>query len=229
MSFLASEYLDFSQTQHAALFPTDSPVWNVIPEISKYLATHLVPKSEGIHRGVPYIQGNVRIGKGTIISHGVTILGPAWIGENCYIGPGCYIRENTILGDNVIVGNSCELKNCVIFNRAEIPHWNYVGDSVMGYKSHIGASVILSNYRLDHGKISVIDPTNPMRKIETGLEKFGAILGDHVDIGSNAVISPGSLIGRESMLYPLTHWCGVLPAKSILKLRQTTQVIARRI
>jgi UDP-N-acetylglucosamine diphosphorylase / glucose-1-phosphate thymidylyltransferase / UDP-N-acetylgalactosamine diphosphorylase / glucosamine-1-phosphate N-acetyltransferase / galactosamine-1-phosphate N-acetyltransferase len=228
MDFSASQFLDFSHSLHEAAFPKDAPVWAVLPRIAPYLASELRPKNEATMRGQSYIQGNVRIGKGTIISHGVTILGPVWIGENCYIGPGCYLRENTILGDGVIVGNSCELKNCIIFDKAEIPHWNYVGDSVMGFKSHIGASVILSNYRLDHGKVPVLDPENPGRRIETGLDKFGAIIGDEVDIGSNAVISPGSIIGRGSLLYPLTHWCGVLPEKSILKLRQTTQVVKKR-
>jgi NDP-sugar pyrophosphorylase family protein len=133
------------------------------------------------------------------------------------------------MANNVIAGNASEFKNCVIFDFAEIPHWNYVGDSILGYKAHLGAGVILSNYRLDHGPIPVLDPENPGAKIETGLAKFGAIIGDHVDIGSNAVISPGSLIGRRSMIYPLTHWCGVLPADRILKLRQQASVVERRV
>ncbi len=228
MSFAPADYLDLDHTAHAVLFAPGGPVWDVLPRIAPYLGEHLRPADGSTRRGQAYVQGEVRIGKGTIISHGVTILGPVWIGENCYIGPGCYIRENTILGNNVIVGNSCELKNCLVFDRAEVPHWNYVGDSVLGHKAHLGAGVILSNYRLDHGPVSVLDPAHPGSKINTGLEKFGAIIGDFVDIGSNAVISPGSLIGRHSLVYPLTHWCGVLPANSILKLRQTMQRVERR-
>jgi NDP-sugar pyrophosphorylase family protein len=178
VKFAATDYLDFDHTAHRQLFDFDGPVWEVLPRIAPYLKSTLQPLREETQRGQAYIQGDVSIGKGTIISHGVTILGPVSIGENCYIGPGCYIRENTILDNGVIVGNSCELKNCVVFDKAEIPHWNYVGDSVLGYKAHLGAGVILSNYRLDHGRIPVLDPDNPGAKIETGLEKFGAIIGD---------------------------------------------------
>jgi NDP-sugar pyrophosphorylase family protein len=226
--FPASAYLDFTQTTHAALFDYEGEAWDVIPKIAPYLQSQIRPNNQGELIGQVHLVGDVQIGPGTKIHHGTLILGPAIIGADCFIGPGNYIRPNSIIGDGVIIGNSCELKNCVVFNKVEIPHWNYVGDSVLGYKSHLGAGVVLSNYRLDHGRIPVIDPDNPMRKIETGLEKFGAIIGDHVDIGSNAVISPGSLLGRGSLIYPLAHFCGVLPAQTILKLRQNTAQVPRR-
>ena len=215
---------------HAPLFTEDGPIWNLLPKLNGHLLRLLArhhPGNHGTIKGSAYIGENVYIGKGTIISHGVSITGPAWIGENCYLAPGCYIRENTILSDNVIAGNACEFKNCLIFDYAEIPHWNYVGDSILGHKAHLGAGVILSNYRLDHGPISVIDPDDSSLKIPTGLDKFGAIIGDHVDIGSNAVISPGSLIGPHSMIYPLTHFCGVLPENHILKSRQQPVLVPR--
>lgn len=231
--FHFSNYLEINPTAaYAGLFDGDGPVWEVLPRIHSHICTLLVTHGSGNHgavRGQAYIGENVYIGKGTIISHGVSIVGPTWIGENCYLAPGCYVRENTLMADNVIAGNASEFKNCVIFERAEIPHWNYVGDSILGFKTHLGAGVILSNYRLDHGPIPVIDPDDSTTKIPTGLEKFGAIVGDHVDIGSNAVISPGSLIGRHSVIYPLTHWCGVLPSNCILKLRQQSSIVERRL
>ena len=230
--FHHSEYLDVTHAKgHEALFHHDGPVWKILPRINAHVKAMLAmhgSQNHGTIRGQAYIGDNVYIGKGTVISHGVSIVGPTWIGENCYLAPGCYVRENTVMCNNVIAGNASEFKNCVLFEYAEIPHWNYVGDSIMGYKAHLGAGVILSNYRLDHGRIPVLDPGQPGTKIETGLEKFGASVGDNVDIGSNAVISPGSLIGRGSMIYPLTHWCGVLPQKSILKLRQQTSLVERR-
>jgi NDP-sugar pyrophosphorylase family protein len=230
MRFPPSRYLDLRQAPFADLFDGVGEVWEAIPKIAPYLQVRLAAGHGifGRQRGTAFIADNVHVGKGTIISPHVTILGPAWIGENCYIAPGCYIRENTLVGNNVIMGNACEYKNCLIFNRAETPHWNYVGDSILGYKAHLGAGVILSNFRLDHGKVEVLDPDHPGEKIATGLEKFGAIIGDEVDIGSNAVISPGSIIGRRSMVYPLAHWCGVLPESSILKVRQTVQRVERR-
>ena len=230
--FHHSDYLDVTHAAaHAALFEGDGPVWEILPKIHPHVKALLEKHGPGNHgtvRGQAYIDERVFIGKGTIISHGVTILGPTWIGENCYIAPGCYIRENTVFANNVIAGNASEFKNCVIFDYAEVPHWNYVGDSILGYKAHLGAGVVLSNYRLDHGRVPVLDPEAGNKRIETGLEKFGAIIGDHVDIGSNAVISPGSLIGRHSLIYPLTHFCGVLPERHILKSRQQTVLIPRR-
>ncbi|MBP7951505.1 MAG: UDP-N-acetylglucosamine diphosphorylase [Verrucomicrobiales bacterium] len=228
MEFGAADYLDLAHTSHADLFAGTGPVWQVLPQIGPYLRSVLKPGFHGEQRGQAFISGEVYVGKGAVISHGVTIMGPVWIGEGTYIGPGCYIRENTILGSRVIIGNSCELKNCVFFDRAEAPHWNYVGDSILGHKAHLGAGSMLSNYRLDHGPVTVIPPEEPHRRIETGLTKFGAIVGDESDIGSNAVLSPGSFIGRQCMIYPQVHWSGVLAARRIVKLRQQLLVIERQ-
>ena len=152
------------------------------------------------------------------------IKGPAWIGENCEIRNGCYIRENVILGDGVVAGNSCEFKNCLVFDKAQIPHFNYVGDSILGYEAHLGAGVILSNVRLDKGPVSIQTSEGP---VSTGLRKFGAIIGDHAEIGCNSVINPGSLIGRNSVIYPGTQWRGNLAENSIAKTLQTQQVIQK--
>ena len=128
------------------------------------------------------------------------IKGPAWIGEDCQIRNGCYIRENVIIGNGVVAGNSCEFKNCLVFDKANVPHFNYVGDSILGYQAHLGAGAILSNVKLDHTPISVVEPDGNV--VTTGLRKFGAIVGDHAELGCNSVLSPGSIIGRRSIVYP---------------------------
>jgi UDP-N-acetylglucosamine diphosphorylase / glucose-1-phosphate thymidylyltransferase / UDP-N-acetylgalactosamine diphosphorylase / glucosamine-1-phosphate N-acetyltransferase / galactosamine-1-phosphate N-acetyltransferase len=220
-----SLYLDLNQTEHQALFENCTQVWDALKQIESYLQSILKPANEGKLIGQPFIGSSVYIGKDSLIENGATIKGPAWIGNNCQIRSGCYIRENVIVGNNVVLGNSCEFKNCIIFNGAEIPHFNYVGDSILGYKAHLGAGVILSNYRLDHSEIII--RTN-QGVIATGLRKFGAILGNHAEIGCNSVLNPGTLIGRNSIVYPLSSFGGILDANSILKNRQEPPQIFKR-
>ena len=225
MIFPISDYLDLTQTAHASLFDGLENPWLVLPLISPYLKTYLQPLNEGKALGQPYVSDQVYIGQGTVIGNGATINGPAWIGSNCEIRSGCYIRENVIVGDNVVLGNSCEFKNCIIFNGAQIPHFSYVGDSIVGYRAHLAAGVILSNMRLDQKPVCISTPDG---SIETGLRKFGAVVGDHAEIGCNSVLSPGSIIGRCSLIYPGTQWRGVLAANSIARLRQQIDIIHRR-
>ena len=128
-----------------------------------------------------------------------------------------------IVGNEVVIGNSTEVKNSILFNRVQIPHYNYVGDSILGYKAHLGAGAILSNVKSNGETVKVRVGADI---IDTGLKKFGALLGDYAEIGSNSVINPGSIIGRESIVYPLTSVRGWIPEKQILK--NTGEVIARR-
>jgi NDP-sugar pyrophosphorylase family protein len=222
--FAPTEFLDLDQTDHRTIFDNSVQVWDVLSQIGSYLQFRLKPAVHARIVGRPFISNNVYIGPGTIIENGATIKGPAWIGDNCHVRSGCYVRENVIVGNGVVLGNSCEFKNSIIFNEAEIPHFSYVGDSVLGYKAHLAAGVILSNFRLDRREVTV--RVNG-QFIPTGLRKFGAIIGDRVEIGCNAVISPGSIVGRNSLIYPLTHFSGVLPPDSILKLSQDTHVAKR--
>jgi len=215
--FAPSDFLNLDQTEHRTIFDNSVQVWDVLKQIGSYLQFRLKPAIQGRIMGRPFISDHVYIGAGTVIENGATIKGPAWIGNNCEIRSGCYIRENVIIGDGVVLGNSCEFKNSIVFNDAQIPHFSYVGDSVLGYRAHLGAGVILSNVRLDRKEISVKQDSS---FIPTGLRKFGAIIGDRAEIGCNAVINPGSIIGRNSLIYPLTHFGGVLPENSILKMRQ---------
>ncbi len=223
--FAPADLLDLEHTAHPKLFENQKYVWNALKQIASYLQFRLKPGLLGEVMGKPFISDRVFIGRGTIVEQGAILKGPAWIGENCHIRSGCYVRENVIVGNRVVMGNSCEFKNCIVFDEAQVPHFNYVGDSILGHHSHLGAGVILSNVKLDHREISVTAADGP---IATGLTKFGAIVGDRTEIGCNAVINPGSVLGRDCIVYPTVNFRGVLPEGSIVKLRQALQILERR-
>ncbi|MDB6073642.1 MAG: glmU [Verrucomicrobiaceae bacterium] len=225
LMFLASDFLDFSHTAHAALFDPEQPVWSALSKIGPYLQEHLKPEILGEVAPTAFIGPQVFIGEGTVVEPNSVIKGPAWIGKNCQIRAGCYIRENVIVGDGAVLGNSCEFKNCVIFDNCEVPHYNYVGDSILGYKAHLGAGVVLSNVRLDRSEVHVMDGAS---RLPTGLRKFGAIIADHAEVGCNSVINPGSILGRRSIVYPLSNFGGVLAADTILRTRQKQDTMERR-
>src|SRR2546430_15477582 len=155
MTFAATDYLDLNHTDHRMLFEHSAQVWDALKQITSYLQFRLKPAIQGRLIGKPFISGAVFVGRNTTIEHGAMIKGPAWIGEDCEIRNGCYIRENVIVGNGVVLGNSCEFKNSIIFDEAQIPHFSYVGDSILGYKSHLGAGGILSNVKIDRGEITV--------------------------------------------------------------------------
>ena len=222
--FSPEEFLDLDHTDHRKLFESVPYVWDALKQVASYLQFRLKPAIEGRMIGKPFISGAVFIGRGTTVEQGAMIKGPAWIGEDCEVRNGCYIRENVVVGNGVVLGNSCEFKNCIILDEAEIPHFSYVGDSILGYKSHLGAGVILSNVRLDRREILV---RTQSAAIATGMKKFGAIVGDRAEIGCNAVLSPGSVIGRSALLYPGTQWRGVAPANSIVKIKQALEIVSR--
>jgi UDP-N-acetylglucosamine diphosphorylase / glucose-1-phosphate thymidylyltransferase / UDP-N-acetylgalactosamine diphosphorylase / glucosamine-1-phosphate N-acetyltransferase / galactosamine-1-phosphate N-acetyltransferase len=224
--FAPEQFLDLNRTEHRVIFENVEDVWQALPKISAYLKFRLKPGIEGKLLGRPFVGGSVFVGKGTVIEQGAMIKGPAWIGEDCEIRNGCYIRENVIIGNRVVAGNSCEFKNCLVFDQAQVPHFSYVGDSILGHKTHLGAGVILSNVKLDHGHISVTAPGGNI--VTTGLRKFGAILGDYSEIGCNSVLAPGSIVGRRSIVYPGVLWRGVLGENQIAKVRPQIAVVARR-
>ena len=225
-SFLPEDYLDLSQTAHGALFDGVERVWDVLPKIGPWLRDNLRPGFEGKKIGAPHIGEEVYIGPGTVVEPGAVILGPAWIGANCHIRTGAYIRQNVIVGDGVVLGNSCEFKNSLLFNGCQVPHFTYVGDSVLGYKVHLAAGSILSNLKLAADEISVRTEGGPVR---TGLRKFGAIIGDRAEIGCQVVVNPGAVIGRDSLIYPGTVWTGFLPERSIVKHRVEHEIVPRRV
>ena len=225
--FAPEKFFDLDHTDHRPLFENITNAWDALRQIPSYLQFRLKPAIRGKLIGKPFISGAVFIGEGSVIEQGAMIKGPAWIGEGCEIRSGCYIRENVIVGNGVVLGNSCEFKNCIILDEAQIPHFSYVGDSILGYKAHLGAGVILSNFKLDH--TDVIVTTRDGALIPTGLRKFGAIVGDRAEIGCHSVLSPGSVIGRDTILYPGTQWRGEAPENHIVKLQQTLQILERKI
>jgi NDP-sugar pyrophosphorylase family protein len=223
--FGAADYVDLREFAFPDLFAGEGPVWAALPRLGEFIKRHLHPGVAGTLVGKPYIADDVQIGPGTVIEHGAVIKGPAIIGANCEIRSSAYIRGNVIVGDGCVLGNACEFKNAILFNGANVPHFSYVGDSILGHKAHLGAGVILSNVKSLKGNVRV--PTG-REELDTGLRKFGAVIGDGADIGCNCVLSPGSLIGRHTILYPNILWRGVAPADSIIKLRQEHEVVIRR-
>ncbi len=223
--FKPADLFDLGETEHAALFKDCRYAWEALGRIAAYIAANLRPGLHNRCEGVAYVGEKVFIGEGTMVEDGVMIKGPAIIGRNCHIRHNAYLRENVILGDGVVVGNSTELKNSLLFNNAGAPHFNYIGDSILGFKTHIGAGVVLSNLKSLPGNVTVEVDGKPF---DTGLRKFGALVGDGADIGCNAVLNPGSIVGRGAVIYPGINWRGILPANSIVKNKAEQQVIVRR-
>ena len=217
------DLFDLSQTEHAALFEGCEYAWEALRKLEDYLAAHLRPALHNHCDGVAYIGERVFIGKGTLVEDGAMIQGPAMIGCNCQIRHNAYIRRNVIIGDSCIIGNSCEVKHSFLFNHAVAPHFNYLGDSILGHKAHLGAGVKISNFKLLAGNVTV---EIGQKRVDTGLRKFGALIGDHAEIGCNTVLNPGSIVGRHAVIYPNINWRGVLPANMIVKNRAETVVEA---
>lgn len=222
--FKPQDLFDLTQCEHAVIFEGCENAWDALKKIKGYIAANLRPSLRNRCEGVAYIGKDVFIGQGTILEDGVMIKGPAIIGRNCEIRHNAYLRENVILGDGCVVGNASELKNALLFNKAVAPHFNYIGDSILGYKAHIGAGVKISNFKLTPGNIRL---EHDGGRIDTGLRKFGAIIGDSAEVGCNAVLNPGSILGKGSVVYPNTNWRGVLPPNCIAKNRAAIEVISK--
>ncbi|HJB88446.1 MAG: UDP-N-acetylglucosamine pyrophosphorylase [Blautia sp.] len=209
--FTIENMLDLNETIAKELFEGKTYPWEVLPEIGtfiKKLGESLDPE-EYERRGE-----DVWIARTASVAPTACVNGPAIIGKNAEVRHCAFIRGNAIVGEGSVVGNSTELKNVVLFNSVQVPHYNYVGDSVLGYKSHMGAGSICSNVKSDK-KLVVVK--NGEEKIETGLKKFGAMLGDHVEVGCGSVLNPGTVIGRNTNIYPLSPVRGCVPADSIYK------------
>ena len=223
--FKPSELFDLSQTEHAALFDGCEFAWDALKKLAAYLAANVRPALHHRCEGRAFIGEQVFIGEGTIVEDGVMIKGPAIIGRNCHLRHNAYFREDVILGDGCVVGNSSEVKNSILFNKAGAPHFNYIGDSILGYKAHLGAGVKISNVKLVPGNVEVQIDGQPF---DTGLRKFGALIADGCDIGCNTVLNPGSIIGRGTVIYPNVNWRGILPANVIVKNKAGQEVVVRR-
>lgn len=183
--------------------------WEILPKIKEIVAKIQENGLEGYH----FLEEGILVGENVKIAKTATIEAPAIIGPNTELRPGAYLRGNVIIGPKCVIGNSSELKNCILLEHVQVPHYNYVGDSILGNHSHMGAGSICSNLKSD-GKNIVIHGDED---IETGLRKIGAILGDHADIGCGSVLNPGTVVGKNTQFYPLTMGRGVYPENSIVK------------
>jgi NDP-sugar pyrophosphorylase family protein len=222
--FKAADLFDLAQTEHAAIFDGCNYAWEALKKIEACLTK--VPR-QNPPKTFPgaSIGDRVIIGEGTIVEPGAMIKGPAIIGKDCQIRHNAYIRENVIIGDGCVVGNASELKNALLFNGVQVPHYNYIGDSILGYKAHLGAGVKISNIKLLPGNVTVELDGIPT---DTGLRKFGALMGDHAEAGCNAVLNPGSILGRGAVIYPNVFWRGILPANMIAKNKAEVEVAIKR-
>ncbi len=202
---------DLTQTIAKDIFGGITYPWEALPKIKDFIIElgNKLPKEEYIQT-----QPDVWIAKSAKVAPTAYINGPAIIGKEAEIRHCAFIRGNAIVGEGAVVGNSTELKNVILFNKVQVPHYNYVGDSILGYKSHMGAGSITSNVKADKTLVE-IKTTDGVLK--TGLKKFGAMLGDNVEVGCNSVLNPGTVIGRQTNIYPLSSVRGFVKAKSIYK------------
>ena len=206
-----SNLYTLEETIAVPLFTGKTYPWEVLPVIKEKIFDIIKALDMNVYedRG-----NNVYVAKSAKVYNNATIIGPAIIGERTEVRPGAFIRGNAIVGNDCVVGNSTELKNVILFNHVQVPHYNYVGDSILRFYSHMGAGSITSNVKSD--KTLVVVKCDG-EAIETGLKKFGAMLGDHVEVGCNSVLNPGTVIGRNTNIYPLSPVRGVIPADSIYK------------
>ena len=205
------ENYSLDQTIAKDIFNGVTYPWEVLLKISSFILELGATLSEDEYekRGE-----NVWVAKSAKVAPTAFINGPAIIGKDAEVRHCAFIRGNAIVGEGAVVGNSTELKNVILFNKVQVPHYNYVGDSVLGYKSHMGAGSITSNVKSDK-KLVVVKAGE--EKIETGMKKFGAMLGDEVEVGCGSVLNPGTVVGNHSNIYPLSSVRGFVPANSIYK------------
>ena len=211
LSNYIKENLDLENTIAKDLFNNINYPWEVLPKISEFIISlGETLKEENFYK----IGENIWVAKSAKVAPSAVLNGPLIIDENAEVRHCAFIRGSAIIGKNSVVGNSTELKNSILFNSVQIPHYNYVGDSILGYKSHLGAGSITSNVKSDKTliKVKTVD-----KKIETGLKKFGAILGDSVEVGCNSVLNPGSVVGKNTSIYPLSSVRGFVKGDSIYK------------
>lgn len=202
---------NLEETIAKELLETVTYPWEALDQIAEYIikiGNKLDPEK------YKKVGEDVWIAKSATVMPTAYIQGPAIIGENAQIRHCAFIRGKAIIGNEAVVGNSTELKNVILFNKVQVPHYNYVGDSILGYKAHMGAGAITSNVKSDKKLIIIKNGEN---KIETGIKKIGAMLGDEVEVGCGSVLNPGTIVGKNTNIYPLSSVRGVIPPKSIYK------------
>ncbi len=209
---------DLEHTLAASLMTSFTYPWEVLPHIKEFLLKFSLTLGDEYEKR----ENNVFVHKEATVAPTAYIGGPAIICEGAEVRHCAFIRGSALVGKNCVVGNSTELKNVILFDNVQVPHYNYVGDSILGYRSHMGAGSITSNVKSDKSLVCV----NAGDKIETGLKKFGAMLGDFVEVGCNSVLNPGTVVGRNTNIYPLSSVRGFVPENSIFK--RQGEVVAKR-
>ena len=206
-------------------FRPDVPPWEWLKQIGAALGS--VTDASGAPQRLPgvHIEGEVWIHASVKLPPYATLIGPVWIGANTDIRPGAFIRGNVIVGENCVLGNACEFKNCLLMDGVQVPHFSYVGDSILGNHAHFGAGVICSNLRLDQQPVIV---RTADASYETGLRKFGAIVGDNAEVGCNAVLNPGTVLGPRALVTPAIAIGGHVPAAMIAHARPSIKFVPRR-
>ena len=209
--FTISNMLDLNETIAAELFEGKTYPWEVLPEIGDFIIKlgKTLDPSEYEEKGE-----NVWIARSATVAPTASITGPAIIGRDAEVRHCAFIRGSALIGEGAVVGNSTELKNVILFDKVQVPHYNYVGDSILGYKSHMGAGSITSNVKSDKLLVEIHAEDG---KIKTGRKKIGAMLGDNVEVGCGSILNPGSIIGRGTNIYPLSSVRGGVDANSIYK------------
>lgn len=215
--YKTEELLDLNHTIAKDYLKKFEYPWLALSNIGELI----IELSKNLGSDYKQIKENVWAHNTAKIFESAYIAGPCIIGANSEIRHCAFIRGNALIGENCVVGNSCELKNVILFDNVQTPHFNYVGDSILGYKSHMGAGSITSNVRADKNLVKI----HAEEDIETGLKKFGAILGDYVEVGCNAVLNPGTVLGRNSMVYPTSCVRGVVKENQIYK--DTNEIISK--
>jgi NDP-sugar pyrophosphorylase family protein len=213
-----------SLASFAAFFPADVAPWEWLKQIGPALAAQDLSGGQSMPPGV-HAEGPVFVHPTAHLPSYATLLGPIWIGPGAKLLPGCFLRGNVIVGARCTVGHNAELKNSLLMDGVQAPHRPYIGDSILGNSAHLGAGAVLSNLRLDQKAITVRLPTGTF---DTGLRKFGAILGDSAEVGCNAVIQPGTLLGRRALVMPTMAFGGYLPAATIARVREQVSTFPRR-
>ena len=214
-----------SLARFAPQFRPDMAPWDWLKQIGAALALVTDASATGVRPAGVHVEGKVWLHPSVKLPAHATLIGPTWIGANTEIRPGAFVRGNVIVGESCVLGNACEFKNCVLMDNVQVPHFSYVGDSIMGNGAHFGAGVICSNLRLDQEPI-VVRTADAV--YETGLRKFGAIVGDQAEVGCNAVLNPGTLLGPRALVSPAIAVSGHVPAATIAHARSQIKLIPRR-
>jgi NDP-sugar pyrophosphorylase family protein len=207
-------FFDLSRAKHRALFEGRRHVWEVLKHLENYVRENARHEIRGQVSPGAWVVGEVYVGDGTRIEPGAVVVGPAIIGDGCEIRSHAYVRPFVIVGDDSVVGHACEIKSSYLFPECEVPHFAYVGDSILGYRAHLGAGVKTANVKINKEHVGV---RFDGRTYPTGLEKFGAIVGDHAEIGCNTVLNPGTLIGPRTLALPNLSLRGFYPADVFIK------------